>query len=92
MPRKIFVPKMEKVSVQFRTLIYFYFIGRPIDNIKIYPGVKLGRSVTLTIHLHLVSRPRMSRSYTSPHWRLLCGSGADLFYFALNMIFDFVNF
>jgi hypothetical protein len=30
------------------------------------PGVKRGRGVTLTTHPHLVSRSRMSRSYTSP--------------------------
>jgi hypothetical protein len=29
------------------------------------PGLKRGRGVTLTTHLHLVSRSRMSRSYTS---------------------------
>jgi hypothetical protein len=30
-----------------------------------FPGVKRGRGVTLTTHPHLVSRSRMSRSYTS---------------------------
>jgi hypothetical protein len=35
------------------------------------PGIKRGRSVTLTTHPHLVPRSRMSRSYTSsPLWRL----------------------
>jgi hypothetical protein len=30
-----------------------------------FPGVKRGQSVTLTTHRHLVSRSRMSRSYSS---------------------------
>jgi len=30
-----------------------------------FPGVKRGRGVTLTTHLHLVPRSRMSRMYTS---------------------------
>jgi len=30
-----------------------------------FPGLKRGRGVTLTTHPHLVTRPRMSRSYTS---------------------------
>jgi hypothetical protein len=30
-----------------------------------FPGVKHGRGMTLTTHLHLVPRSRMSRSYTS---------------------------
>jgi hypothetical protein len=30
------------------------------------PGLKRGRGVTLTTHLHLVPRSRMSRSYTPP--------------------------
>jgi hypothetical protein len=35
------------------------------------PGVKRGRGVTLTTHIHLVSRTRMSRSYiSSPPKRL----------------------
>jgi hypothetical protein len=35
------------------------------------PGVNRGRGVTLTTHPNLVSRSRMSRSYTSsPHLRL----------------------
>jgi hypothetical protein len=44
--------------------------------------VKRGRSVTLTIHSHLVPRSGMSRSYTSsPPWRLHGDSGTDLLYF-----------
>jgi hypothetical protein len=39
-----------------------------------FPGAKHGRGVTLTAHPHLVSRSRMSRSYTSspqaPQWRV----------------------
>jgi hypothetical protein len=34
------------------------------------PGVKRGQGVTLTTHPHLVSKSRMSRSYTSPLKRL----------------------
>jgi hypothetical protein len=38
------------------------------------PGVKRGRDVTLTTYPHLVSRSRMSRSYTlspqAPPWRV----------------------
>jgi hypothetical protein len=30
-----------------------------------FPGAKRGRGVTLTTHLHLVPKSRMSRSYTS---------------------------
>jgi hypothetical protein len=30
-----------------------------------FPGIKRGRDVTLTTHLHLVSRSRMSKRYTS---------------------------
>jgi hypothetical protein len=51
-----------------------------------YPGVKRGRGLTLTTHLRLVSRSRMSRSYTSsplaPPWRVvgqLCCSLGCLF-------------
>jgi hypothetical protein len=48
-----------------------------------FPGAKRGRGMTLTTHPHLVSRSRMSRSYTSsppqaPPWRV-----AGLLYFAL---------
>jgi hypothetical protein len=42
----------------------------PMDTGDPFPGVKRGRSVTLTTHLHLVPRSRMSRSYTSPPKRL----------------------
>jgi hypothetical protein len=42
-----------------------------------FPGVKLGRGVTLTTHPHLVPRWRMSGSYSSSRpWRLHCGSGS----------------
>jgi len=35
-----------------------------------FSGVKGGQGVTLIIHPHLVPRSIMSRSYTSPPWRL----------------------
>jgi hypothetical protein len=39
------------------------------------PGAKRGQGVTLTTHLHLVPRSRMSRSYTplpqAPTWRVV---------------------
>jgi hypothetical protein len=38
-----------------------------------FPGVKRGRGVTLTTHLHLVPRLSMSRSYTSSPPRRLHG-------------------
>jgi hypothetical protein len=41
----------------------------------LFPGLKRGRSVTLTTHTYLVPRLRMSRSYTSlpqaPSWRVV---------------------
>jgi hypothetical protein len=37
------------------------------------PGIKGSRGVTLTTHLHLVPRSRMSRSYTSSPLRRLHG-------------------
>jgi hypothetical protein len=44
------------------------------------PGVKRGRSVTLTTHPHLVLRSRMSRSYTSslPNASMACSGTAYL--------------
>jgi hypothetical protein len=47
------------------------------------PGLKRGRGVTLTTHLHLVPRSRMSRSYTSsPSSSFMACSGTLL---ALNL-------
>jgi hypothetical protein len=43
------------------------------------PGLKNGRGVTLTTHIHLVPRSRMSRSYTS-HPKRLHGEAAQLLY------------
>jgi hypothetical protein len=45
-----------------------------------FPGAKRGRSVTLTIHPHLVPRSRMSRSYTSspPSATMACSGTALL--------------
>jgi hypothetical protein len=51
----------------------------------LFPGVKLGRGVTLTIHPHLVPRSRMTWSYiSSPPWRLHSIAGQLYFtYFRL---------
>jgi hypothetical protein len=47
--------------------------GNPVS------GGKRGRSVTLTTHIHLVPRSRMSRSYNSSHpWSLHGSSGTVL--------------
>jgi hypothetical protein len=49
------------------------------------PGLKRGRGVTLTTHLHLVPRSRMSRSYTSsPPPQRLHGVWWDSFSFLAN--------
>jgi len=54
-----------------------------------FPGIKRGRGVTLTTHLHLVPRIRMGRIYTSfPSWRLHGGSGTAFLRFISYMTRD----
>jgi hypothetical protein len=53
----------------------------PMGTGVLSPGVKRGRGVTLTIHLHLVPRSWMSRSYTSsPPTASMACSGTALSY------------
>jgi hypothetical protein len=54
-------------------------------------GLKCGRGVTLTTHLHAMPRSRMSRSYTSPPSAFVACSGTALALFPIMYAFSIAH-
>lgn len=57
-----------------------------------FPRVKCGQDLTLTTHLCLVPRSRMSRHYTPSPMKQLCGMQQDSFAFAFTCATRNINF
>jgi hypothetical protein len=59
-------------------------VSCPLGTGDPFPGVKRGRRVTLTTHLHLVSKSRTSRNYI-PLLLVACMAVAEQLYFFFYM-------